>query len=211
MGILDNAINSLPDAPSEKKGSASIAPSGNDGIVEMLRNKAAEYGHDPDLFTSLASRESGFNPDAKNPGSSAGGLFQFLDSTWKQYGQGKNKFDPEANADAAARMLRDNMDRFGGDARLALAAHHVGPGLAEMALKNAQVGDKNVSTQKWLRDIYAGAGRDDPFQKQQTYQMADAIQGYGDYPLIEKHRKAQPARGPRHARPIRRRLGIQSA
>lgn len=35
---------------------------------------------------TLVMKESGFNPHAKNPRSTAFGLFQFLDSTWKSVG-----------------------------------------------------------------------------------------------------------------------------
>ena len=58
MGLLDGLIASLPDA----KGSAPSAKSsaGGGGEIEsLLRNKAAEYDIDPDLFVSLAKRESG--------------------------------------------------------------------------------------------------------------------------------------------------------
>lgn len=157
---LSNFIGNLPE---QSSGKGALRPASNagksvDGNIEsMVRAKADEYGIDPDVFVGLALRESGMNPGAKNPGSSAGGLFQFIDGTWKSYGKG-DKFDPEANADAAARMFKENLSRFGGDTRLALAAHHVGPGKAERALTDSRVGDKDVSTQKWLSDIYKLSG-----------------------------------------------------
>lgn len=47
--------------------------------------------------------ESGGNPDAANPYSSADGLYQFLNSTWERTPYaGWSKFDPEANIAAAA-------------------------------------------------------------------------------------------------------------
>ncbi len=47
------------------------------------------------------------NPRAKNPVSSAGGLFQFIDGTAKQYGLA-DRYDPTQAADAAARLTNDN-------------------------------------------------------------------------------------------------------
>lgn len=43
----------------------------------------------------LVARESSFNPGAKNPASTASGLFQFLDATRRDYGfKGVNWSDP---------------------------------------------------------------------------------------------------------------------
>lgn len=189
MGLFDGLIASLPDA----KGSTPSAKSSSTGggeIESLLRNKAAEYDIDPDLFVSLAKRESGLRPDAKNPGSTAGGLFQFIDGTWNRYGNKKDKFDPEANADAAARMLRDHLGMFEGDYSKALAAHHVGAGKAATALTDRRVGDKDVSTQQWLSDIFTGAGRDNPLAKPRGA-FADAESGVGGYDQIRRGQIAQ--------------------
>lgn len=191
MGLLDGLIASLPDA----KGSTSSAKSSSAGggeIESLLRNKAAEYDIDPDLFVSLAKRESGLRPDAKNTGSSAGGLFQFIDWTWNRYGNKKDKFDPEANADAAARMLRDHLGMFDGDYSKALAAHHVGASKAASALTDRRIGDKDVSTQQWLSDIFTGAGRDNPMAKPRGA-FADAEAGVGGYDQIRRGQIAQAA------------------
>lgn len=40
----------------------------------------------PGVFDAIIKCESGGNPKAKNPRSSASGLFQFIDSTWRAYG-----------------------------------------------------------------------------------------------------------------------------
>lgn len=44
----------------------------------------AEWATNPAMI-ELVKHESGFRPDAKNPNSTAFGLFQFLKSTWKSY------------------------------------------------------------------------------------------------------------------------------
>ena len=48
--------------------------------------------------------ESGGNPKAQNPNSSAKGLFQFIDSTWKENCKG-NIFNPNDNYACAERMV----------------------------------------------------------------------------------------------------------
>lgn len=76
-------------------------------IRGTISDAAARYGVDPNALLVVAQLESGGNPNAKNPNSSAGGLFQFIDSTARAYGL-TNKFDPAAAADAGARLMRDN-------------------------------------------------------------------------------------------------------
>lgn len=77
-----------------------------DQIASTIKAAAKMYGVDPDLMLSIAEVESGFDPRAQNPGSSAGGLFQQIDDNAKQYGVA-NKFDPSDSSDGAARYIRD--------------------------------------------------------------------------------------------------------
>lgn len=78
-------------------------------VLPLLTETANKYGLDPNTFTAISWIESKHNPSAQNPSSSAGGLFQFIDSTWEGYGQGRDKMDAAANADAGARLMRDNI------------------------------------------------------------------------------------------------------
>lgn len=95
----------VPQAPNVQ-----VAEAGNGGNVQQIISDAAsKYGVDPDTMLTIADLESGFNPNAQNPDSSAGGLFQFIDSTADDYGL-VDKFDPYASADAAARLARDNKE-----------------------------------------------------------------------------------------------------
>jgi Transglycosylase SLT domain len=67
----------------------------------------AQYGLPPGYLSQTYQIESGGNPNAQNPNSSAGGGFQFIDSTAKQYGL-TDKTNLGASADAAARLAADN-------------------------------------------------------------------------------------------------------
>lgn len=53
------------------------------GIVKSCIHRAAIHrGVDYDYMLAISYRESRWNPLAKNPSSTASGLFQFLTSTW---------------------------------------------------------------------------------------------------------------------------------
>lgn len=54
------------------------------------------------------ARESSFNPNAKNPKSTAKGLFQFLDGTRKNYGGNKVDWsDPYQQSLAGLKYIKD--------------------------------------------------------------------------------------------------------
>lgn len=81
-----------------------VAPS---NIRSAIDAAAKRNGVDPDALAMIAQVESGFDPNARNPKSTAGGLFQFVDGTARQYGL-QNKFDVNASSEAAARLMSDN-------------------------------------------------------------------------------------------------------
>ena len=80
-----------------------------DDIGVVIEAAANKYGVPPAIMKAIAQIESSGNPNAKNPNSSAGGLFQFIDSTAKNYGL-TNKYDPVQAADAGARLAKDNIN-----------------------------------------------------------------------------------------------------
>lgn len=83
--------------------------SGNRGIV---RTAAERAGISPDIAQMIASIETGgsFSATAANRKSTARGLYQFLDSTWRDYGGTEgNRFDATTQADIGARFIRDNI------------------------------------------------------------------------------------------------------
>jgi hypothetical protein len=80
--------------------------------LQAIINAAAEKeGLDPELLQKIGGAESGFQAAAKNPKSTAKGLFQFVDKTWAEMG-GKpgEQFIPQKNAELGARYVKRNMD-----------------------------------------------------------------------------------------------------
>ncbi|MBA4802830.1 MAG: transglycosylase SLT domain-containing protein [Euryhalocaulis sp.] len=66
------------------------APGASQDLTQLISRAAQKTGADFDYLLNTAARESGFDPRAKAPTSSASGLFQFIDQTWlgmvKQHG-----------------------------------------------------------------------------------------------------------------------------
>ena len=92
------------------------------GIVEIAR----VHGLEPALVAAIISVESDFNPRAVSR-RGARGMMQLMPATARELGVG-NIDDPWENIEGGARYVREKLDRFGGDLRLALAAYNAGEG-----------------------------------------------------------------------------------
>jgi hypothetical protein len=88
-----------------------IQPQAPDPMFDMFSAAEEQYGLPAGYLSRTAQIESGGDPNAKNPNSSAGGLFQIIDGTAAQYGV-KNKFDPAEATDGAARIAVDSKRRL---------------------------------------------------------------------------------------------------
>jgi hypothetical protein len=86
-------------------------------ITDIITSSARETGADGEFLKRIAYAESKFNPSLQAKTSSAGGLFQFIDGTWKEYVSkygslygvpGASKFDPRAASLMAGKLAADN-------------------------------------------------------------------------------------------------------
>lgn len=87
---------------------------------------AQEEGLDPVIFTRLVAQESKFDPGATSA-KGARGLTQLMPDTAAGLGV-TDAYDPEQALRGGARYLKQNLDRYGGDYTMALAAYNAGPG-----------------------------------------------------------------------------------
>lgn len=90
------------------------------------RAAAGRWGVPQDLFERQIQQESAWDPDVVNADSGAIGLGQLMPGTARDLGV--NPHDPMQNLEGAAHYMRQMLDKFGGNPRLALAAYNAGPG-----------------------------------------------------------------------------------
>jgi soluble lytic murein transglycosylase-like protein len=77
------------------------------------------------LLRAVIEQESGFRPCAVSV-KGAKGLMQLMPATIEQLGV-RDPFDPKENVEAGARFLKQLIDKYKGDLRLALGAYNAGP------------------------------------------------------------------------------------
>ena len=125
--------SSFAGALAAAQSSPSAAPvsgaGGSSAFDSEINAAAASNGIDPALLKGLVSQESGFNPSARS-GAGAVGLTQLMPGTASALGV-TDPLDPAQSLQGGAKYLREQLDRFGGDETLALAAYNAGPGAVQ--------------------------------------------------------------------------------
>lgn len=137
---------------------AQIASGASRHVINAIKNASARTGVNFSYMVQQAAAESSFDPKAKARGSSATGLYQFIESTWlnmvEKYGPNhgidpnqprkallKLRNDPEVASTMAAEFAKENQDvledRWGGDVGPTelYFAHFMGAGGASAFLK----------------------------------------------------------------------------
>lgn len=93
--------------------------------ADLIKTAALKYGLDPQLVASMIKEESNFNPRAISM-KNAQGLMQLLPETSIRFAV-RNPFDPAQSIEAGVHYMRQLLDQFSGNVKLALAAYNAGP------------------------------------------------------------------------------------
>jgi soluble lytic murein transglycosylase-like protein len=98
-------------------------------LASIIDETSRRYGVDSALVHAVVRAESAFDHLAV---SSAGarGLMQLMPTTASEVGV-RNVFHPRDNLEGGVYYLRELLDRFSGNTRLALAAYNAGPGAVD--------------------------------------------------------------------------------
>ena len=98
--------------------------SGSADLDAIFEAAGRRYNIPPNLLKAVARVESNFRPDVTSR-VGAMGIMQLMPATARYLGV-TDPFDPEQNIMGGAKYLREQLDRFDGDVRLALAAYNAG-------------------------------------------------------------------------------------
>ena len=112
--LLQNAVGAIDSQ--QKKGS----------MEDIFNTAAQKYNIPVNLLKAVAKVESGFDANAVSS-CGAQGVMQLMPGTAASLGV-QNPFDAEQNIMGGAKYLSQMLDRYDGDAKLALAAYNAGSG-----------------------------------------------------------------------------------
>ncbi len=95
--------------------------------ADKIATKAKEMGIPPALAVAIAYHESRLNPDAPRGSSGEFGIMQVMPATGKGMGfTNKDLADPDKNIEAGLKYLKQNLDAFGGDPKMATVGYNAG-------------------------------------------------------------------------------------
>ena len=106
-----------------------VEPKRSRSFDAVIEAHASRSGVRAGLVRAVIQVESAFNPRAVSR-KGAMGLMQLMPATARQFGVA-DAFDPSENVRAGVAYLRQLLDRYGGNERLALAAYNAGPGAVD--------------------------------------------------------------------------------
>ena len=100
-------------------------------ITPIIDAAAQQHQVQTEVLRGVIEQESGGRPCAVST-KGASGLMQLMPAVMEQF-QVSDAFDPKQNVEAGAQLLKQLLDKYKGDLKLALAAYNAGPGPVDQA------------------------------------------------------------------------------
>ena len=147
------AVYEVAGAPAYRTTTPAEAPVVEDSVDSLVIQHAQRHALRPELVRAVIQVESGFNPRARSP-KGAMGLMQLMPATARELGV-TNPYDPAQNIQGGTAYLRQLLDRYDGDERLALAAYNAGAGAVDRYGRNVP---PYQETRDYVRRIGLKAG-----------------------------------------------------
>jgi soluble lytic murein transglycosylase-like protein len=136
-----------PSPPRTYAATESCQPIAEPELARMIDSVAHAENVDATLVREVARQESGFHACAVSP-KGAEGLMQLMPATQLSL-EVRNPFDPQESLTAGAKLLKQLLDRYNGDLKLALSAYNAGPTRVDQAAGVPAI----LETQGYVSDI----------------------------------------------------------
>lgn len=181
LSSYDNALNEIAESglsilkPVVQETERRPSTSGNNvpqSLIPLFDQASTKYQVPVNVIMGLAQQESGFNPTAMGQQTKWGrakGLMQYLDSTAE--GMGINPYDPAQSIDAAAKQIRQRLDK-GYSMEDAVKEHFAGPNRKMWGAKTTQYGIDVMRRAQNFLNGFEGSADKAPSQPQ----VADTAQ-----------------------------------
>jgi len=152
---MGDFIDPFPPLPVSALAQADC-PAMESSQMDSVVNAAAQQNSlDPKLIRAVVKQESGFKPCAVSV-KGAQGLMQLMPDTAARFNVA-DPFDPQQNVMGGAAYLKELMNRYQGNIRLALGAYNAGPARTDAAGDVPNIAE----TQNYVASIMADLGTKD--------------------------------------------------
>lgn len=159
----------------------------------IIQGAAKAFDLDPNILRGMAQTESGFDPDVisgkRTSKAGAVGIMQFMPETAKRFGV--DPTNPKQAIFASAQYLRENLDKFGGDYKKAVAGYNWGEN-REAYGKDDWVKKLPAETKDYVKKVLTSAAQRAGSEEEKPAAAApagDAIPAAREETTYEKVRK----------------------
>ena len=166
-GWADEGGADTEDAPAANN--APTLTSGNAEIDDAIVSAAAKHGLPADLLFAVAQTESDFDQSSVSS-TGAKGIMQLMPGTAAALGVDAD--DMVQNIEGGARYLKQQLDDFGGNVEMALAAYNAGPGAVE-EYKGVPPYEETQNYVKKIMDILDKANMNPATEAEPTHSLLD--------------------------------------